>query len=148
MGQTQKIGTLGENLVIRFLMKRGYTILDRNYRRPWGELDIVAEKKGKIHFVEVKSTSTKLESSVSSETELSPRERALAYVKSGLRKDRFRPEDHLHQQKSLRLRRIIATYLKAKHVSDETDWQFDLATALIDNAKRKAHVNFMEGLVF
>ena len=57
MGKTQKTGSLGEELVTMFLMKRGYTILHRNYRRPWGELDVVAVKKNKIHFVEVKAMS-------------------------------------------------------------------------------------------
>ena len=57
MGVTQKVGALGEELVVQFLVKRGYKILDRNYRRPWGELDVVAERKGKIHFVEVKALS-------------------------------------------------------------------------------------------
>src|SRR3989344_3890108 len=55
--KTQKIGEIGENLAIKFLMKHGFTILDRNYTKKWGEIDIVAEKESKIHFVEVKSVS-------------------------------------------------------------------------------------------
>ena len=149
MSSTVSIGSLGEDLVVKFLMKRGYTILDRNFRKPWGELDIVAQKKKTIHFVEVKSSSQELQrSDVSSETKQSERIKALMYVKQHLPKDRFTPEDRVGQQKSLRLSRIIGTYLKAKHVSDETNWQFDLATVLIDGEKKIAKVNFIDGFIF
>lgn len=154
MNSTQKIGTLGEDLVARFLMKRGYEILDRNYRRPWGELDIVARKKNKIHFVEVKTMSQKIVSdettktvsknSVSSET--TEREATLAYVRSKIKKDRFRPEDHVNRNKVLRLSRIIQTYLMSKHVSSETLWQFDVATVLIDVETKKARIELLEEL--
>lgn len=165
MGETQKIGTLGEELVEKFLVKRGHKILDRNYRRPWGELDIVSMLKGKIHFVEVKAMSQQIvsdetpvvklrrlgllrgkhEVEVSSET--SDRERALIYVRSKVKKDRFRAEDHVNKEKIKRQGRIIQTYLNAKHVSDETIWQFDVATVLIDEEHRKAKVELLEDLI-
>lgn len=149
MGITQKVGSLGEELSVRFLVKRGYDILDRNYRKPWGELDIVAKRKGKIHFVEVKSVSAR-EGDVSDETishETSSRGKVLAYIKLKHPKDRYRPEDNVHSSKIKRLRRIIQTYLSSKHVSDETDWQFDVATVYIDDSKKRAKINFMEDLV-
>src|SRR3989339_105577 len=52
---TQKIGRYGENLAARFLVGRGFKILDRNWRTRYGELDIIAQKGGVIHFVEVKT---------------------------------------------------------------------------------------------
>ncbi len=149
MGITQKVGSLGEELAVRFLVKRGYNILDRNYRRPWGELDIVAEKEGKIHFVEVKSVSAR-KGDVSDETisrKTSPREQSLAYIRLKRPKDRYRPEDNLHSSKLKRLRRIIQTYLTSKHVSDETNWQFDVATVYIDDSEKRAKINFIEDLV-
>ncbi|MDO8593957.1 MAG: YraN family protein [bacterium] len=150
MGRTQKVGSLGEELVVRFLMKRGFTILDRNYRRPWGELDIVAERKNKIHFVEVKAMSQRIvsdetKSNVSSET--SEREAALAYIRSKVKKDRFSPEDHVNKEKIKRQGRIIQTYLGAKHVSGETNWQFDVASVLIDSETKKAKINLLEDLI-
>ena len=45
--QKQKVGNLGENLACRFLAERGFKIVERNYRKKWGELDIVAEKNKK-----------------------------------------------------------------------------------------------------
>lgn len=150
MGETQKVGLLGEELVVKFLMKRGFKILDRNYRRPWGELDVVAERKGVIHFVEVKSLSGGvIKDKVTPETsgKVSERERALEYIRFGTPKDWYRPEDNVNRNKMLRLSRIIQTYLMRKHVSDETEWQFDVATVLIDSEKRKARVNLIEDII-
>ena len=53
--EKQKIGEIGENVAAKFLMKHGFAILDRNYTKKWGEIDIVAEKDNLLHFVEVKS---------------------------------------------------------------------------------------------
>ena len=55
--ETQKIGETGENIAVKFLMKHDFTILDRNYTKKWGEIDIIAEKQDKIYFIEVKSVS-------------------------------------------------------------------------------------------
>lgn len=66
----QIIGQIGENIAVKHLKKLGYKILDRNYRKKWGEIDIIAEKieskslfqrvfkpKKILHFIEVKSVS-------------------------------------------------------------------------------------------
>lgn len=52
-----KKGRWGENVAAEFLQKRGYGIIERNYRCRAGEVDIIAEKSGVIHFVEVKTRS-------------------------------------------------------------------------------------------
>ncbi|MEK7170064.1 MAG: YraN family protein [Patescibacteria group bacterium] len=165
MGKTQKVGWLGEELVVKFLMKRGYTILERNYRKPWGELDIVAEEKKKIHFIEVKTMSRRF---VSDETpvvkphrldllqwtpntkvsdETARRKSALQYIHSREKNDCFRAEDNVNAGKMKRLSRIIQTYLSAKHVSSETNWQFDVATVYIDVERKKAKINFIGDLI-
>lgn len=38
-----------------WLQKHGFTIIDQNYHGPYGEIDIVAQKNGILHFVEVKT---------------------------------------------------------------------------------------------
>lgn len=59
MGREKKnIGKRGENLACSYLRKRGYKILDRNFRTIFGEIDIVAKFKGMIVFVEVKTRAT------------------------------------------------------------------------------------------
>lgn len=150
MSDKKKIGPLGEELVVKFLMKRGYKIVDRNYRRPWGELDIVAQKKNKIHFVEVKALSGQVvKQNVTPETapHLTKREMVLNYIKHAPPKDWLRPEDNMSRNKTLRLSRIIQTYLMGKHVSSETSWQFDVATVLIDNEKKVARINLLEDII-
>ena len=53
-------GILGEKLAQNFLKKRGYRILETNYRCPQGEIDIVARQKDTLAFIEVR-TKTSLE---------------------------------------------------------------------------------------
>lgn len=53
-----KTGKKGEDLAVVHLQQLGYRILERNYRCPLGEIDIVAKDKNTIVFVEVKSRRT------------------------------------------------------------------------------------------
>lgn len=48
-------GTKGENFAVDYLKENGYKILDRNYFRKCGEIDIVATRGDVIAFVEVKT---------------------------------------------------------------------------------------------
>ncbi len=49
------LGRLGEDLAADHLVRRGFRILERNYRTRWGELDIVAFDGTTLTFVEVKT---------------------------------------------------------------------------------------------
>lgn len=49
------VGARGEDMVARFLVKKGYGIIKRNYQCRFGELDIVARNTDYIIFVEVKT---------------------------------------------------------------------------------------------
>ena len=49
------IGYSGESKACDFLKRRGYRILERNYRSPHGEVDIVASKGPLLIFCEVKT---------------------------------------------------------------------------------------------
>ena len=51
----KQTGDRGENYCAKYLKKQGYRILCRNYRKPCGEIDIIAEKNGTLCFVEVKT---------------------------------------------------------------------------------------------
>jgi len=51
----KRIGDLGENIAVIFLEKRGFQIIDRNYRNKMGELDIIAQKDNFYYVVEVKT---------------------------------------------------------------------------------------------
>lgn len=51
---TRTIGDKGEDTVAEYLQRDGFEILARNWKNRWCEIDIVARKARRIHFVEVK----------------------------------------------------------------------------------------------
>lgn len=110
-------GDLGEDIACKFLMKQGFDILDRNYSRKWGELDIIAKKSNQIHFIEVKTVS---------------------HVT-------FRPEENMHPWKLRRLSRIIQTYMLHKKL--DCEWQLDLITVKLDKDKRQARVELIDNII-
>ena len=55
MTRKREIGDFGEEITSNYLEKNGYRILDRNYSKPFGEIDIIAIKGYVISFVEVKT---------------------------------------------------------------------------------------------
>jgi len=109
-------------------MKHGFEIVERNYWKKWGEIDIIAKKKGIVRFIEVKTVSCKTLDSVTHET------------------DAYRPEDNLHPWKLKRLSRTIQTYLLEKG-NDDIEWQFDVIAIYLDMSNKKARVNFLEDIV-
>ncbi|MEK7669269.1 MAG: YraN family protein [Patescibacteria group bacterium] len=129
MAKHNKTGEMGENIVTNFLSKKGYILICRNYRRKWGEIDIIMEKDKVLHFVEVKTVSRnsyggRFEQEINN----------------------YRPEDNMHPWKLKRLRRAIQTYLLEKY-KKEPLWQFDLACVFLDQERRVAKVKFMENII-
>jgi Holliday junction resolvase-like predicted endonuclease len=143
--EKRKIGDIGENIAKRFLVKRGFEIVEQNYSKKWGEIDIICRKEEKLHFIEVKSVTRDSLKYVSPET------------------DSYRPEDNLHPWKLKRLSRVIQTYLlgyrgvsheivggacPAKlQRSGEVDWQFDVICVYLDLQGLEAKVNYIEDII-
>lgn len=127
--KTQKIGEIGENIAVKFLMKQGFAILDRNYTKKWGEIDIIAKKDDKIYFIEVKSVSRNL-IKVSQET-----------------LDSYKPEDNMHPWKLKRMSRTIQTYLLAHKEYDDYEWQIDLLVVFLDLIDKKARIKRIEDII-
>ena len=48
------MGAWGEDLALRYLIKHGYRLVERNYRTRRGEIDLILRKEGTLVFVEVK----------------------------------------------------------------------------------------------
>lgn len=129
--EKQKIGRIGEDCACQYLKKLGYVILDRNYLKKWGELDIVAKKGNMVHFIEVKSVSRQISGKdVIRETN-----------------DSYRAEDNMHPWKLKRLGRAVQSYLLDKDISDDIEWQFDVATVYVDMNKRLSKVFLLEDIV-
>ncbi|MEM9594758.1 MAG: YraN family protein [Acidobacteriota bacterium] len=52
---TRARGRLGEDEAVRWLLDRGYRVIERNAANRVGEIDVVAEQGGDLCFVEIKA---------------------------------------------------------------------------------------------
>jgi putative endonuclease len=130
MAKHNETGAIGENIATKYVEDKGFFVIDRNYRKKWGELDIISQKDGILHFVEVKTVSRKSYGG-KFEQEI----------------NNYRPEDNMHPWKIKRLQRAIQTYLLEKYKKEEPEWQFDLACVFLDQERRVAKVRFMENII-
>lgn len=53
--EKRKVGQLGESLARDYLKRKGYRILEQNYRTRYAEIDLVARQKDVLVFVEVRT---------------------------------------------------------------------------------------------
>ena len=58
MSMRPPTGPKGEETAAQYLKKKGYKIIERNFRTPFGEIDIIAEDGRTVVFVEVKTRLT------------------------------------------------------------------------------------------
>lgn len=130
---TQKIGELGEDVACKYLIKKGFLILERNYTKKWGEIDIIAQKENILYFIEVKSKSVSSLDFISQKFEEHGSEIG-------------RPEDNMHPWKLKRLSRVIQTYLIHNHIGNRT-WQFDLLVVYLDLELRRARVRKIDNII-
>ena len=139
--EKRKLGDIGENCACEYLRRHGFKIIERNYLRKWGEIDIVAQKGPILHFVEVKSVrllpTIREGGQVSCDTSKADGSHGTS--------EAYRPEDNLHPGKLKRLHRTIELYLL--HEKHAGDWQLDLITAKIDLKTRQAKVEMLENIV-
>ena len=57
MNRRERIGKEGERVACKYLQEHGYALIERNWRCPFGEIDIIARDGGTLAFVEVKRRS-------------------------------------------------------------------------------------------
>jgi putative endonuclease len=126
---TKQTGDLGEKIAVNYLKKQGLTVLDTNYRKNWGELDIVAKNIDRIHFVEVKTlsyeTKKKLESSISNKG--------------------WRPEEQVHQRKIHQISKAIDSWLLENRW--EGDWQIDVIAIRLVHADKYATIKYIDNVI-
>lgn len=129
MAKHNEIGKIGESIATKWLESHKYSIIQRNYFKKWGEIDIIASKNSRMHFVEVKSVSYEtrkmLECAVSHET--------------------WRPEENVHREKLKRLGRAIETLLFERQYTGA--WQIDVLTIRIVPRERFARVNLIDNVI-
>ncbi len=133
LSKKRQFGDRGEEIAVNFLKAKGYKILDRNYRQPWGEIDIIAAKtKGflgrkteTIFFVEVKTIKGK--------------EGKLASALAG---------GNVHYKKQQRLIRAAKTYLAQKRILPEICWQIDVIIVNLNTETNLAKIEHLANAVW
>jgi len=112
MDNRRSLGDRGEDLAAASLKKQGYKILERNYRTPLGEIDLIARHRGALVFIEVKTRTS----------------------------NRFGAgQDAVHHGKQARLRKLADYYLKQKRLG-EVDVRFDVVGILWQEGKPQIEV--------
>lgn len=123
------VGNLGESIAAKYLQNKEFQILDRNYLKKWGEIDIVARRTGKVHFVEVKT--------VSYETKQD--------IISSVSRGTWRPEDNVHAFKLKKLSRAIESWLM--EYKYEGEWQIDVAAVKVVPCEKYATVKYIPNII-
>jgi putative endonuclease len=103
---TRTRGTRGERMAEAYLVKKGYTILERNYRDTLSrsEIDLIARHRDQIVFIE---------------------------VKSGMQRHFGAPESWVHARKQQRIARAAQRYLQDRRMTEMT-CRFDVVGILLD----------------
>jgi len=112
-------GILGEKLAKGYLRKRGYRIRETNYRCPEGEIDIVAEHKDCLVFVEVKTR------------------RSLEFGS---------PEESVTAEKRERLRAVAARYQQSRDGLPQL-WRIDVVAIELDQKDKPSRIDLIESAV-
>lgn len=115
----QIIGKLGESIACAYLIKKRYQIVERNFQKKLGEIDIVAKSsEGVLVFCEVKTMIEKRGST-----------------------ERLVPEDNLTSKKLQKMERIAQIFAaqKAWLVSEERGWRIDLVVVALGEIVGKTY---------
>jgi len=101
--QRKELGKQGEELALKFLKKRGYRILQRNYVCKMGEVDIIAKEGDTLTFIEVKTRTS---------TAFGP------------------PQLAVNPAKQMQLSKVALNFLKENHLEDAKA-RFDVVAILL-----------------
>jgi len=114
------LGKLGERLAAKFLSSKGFQIIEMNFHKRWGEIDIVAQDKDTLVFVEVK---TRMES------------------------DRISPEESITPWKIMTLKRT-ALFYKNLHPELPELLRIDFVGVVLKNDFEVKKINHIENISF
>ena len=127
MTNKSEIGKLGEDLACKYLEQKGFQIIERNFRKPWGEIDIISQdKNGALVFVEVKTM----------------RQYGNAAIAA------LNPEENITKQKLEKIKRISYLYANANPelINNEIGWRVDAITISVNNLPLEYKVNHFENI--
>lgn len=116
----QHLGRIGEDLALEHLRRLGYTLVARNHRTRWGELDLIVFDGETLVFAEVKTR------------------RASAAGRG--------PWEALHPRKTGQVRKMSAAYLaEVQDRPRSADIRFDAVGVVIDAHGRLVRLDHLEG---
>ena len=121
--EKRKFGDLGEKIASDFLKKNKHKIVEKNYQKKIGEIDIISKKKNVLHFIEVKTRTQQ------------------SAQKYGL------PEEAIAPQKQKKIIKTAQFYLLENKYSDDILWQIDVIAITINEDKTKAKINYIENAI-
>src|SRR3989344_1636425 len=127
-----EVGKTGEDVACKYLKKHGYKLIERNYWKKWGEIDVVAIKDSTYHFVEVKGVTRNSE--------------GLTFAKVKPSGDSWEAEENVHPWKLKRLSRAVQTYCLDRNLPEDQEWQVDVITVELDFDTRNARVKMLEDI--
>ena len=123
----KQTGNLGESLSSKYLEKLGFLIVERNYKKKFGEIDIIASRDAELHFIEVKSVSCENLSGIENLTN--------------------KPEDKVTREKQRKISITAETYLAEQGITDKRIIM-DIFTVFIDKSTKKAVIKPLWDIVF
>ncbi|OHA60159.1 MAG: hypothetical protein A2589_00580 [Candidatus Vogelbacteria bacterium RIFOXYD1_FULL_46_19] len=122
-----RLGALGEQVAAKYLKQAGFKVVAQNYRKPWGEIDLVATKGGNLHFVEVK-TVTKAEN---------------VLHETGEQGDDYEPADNIHPWKLKRLARAMESFMLDQNIPEEVDYQLDAILVYLSPKEQVLKIEYL-----
>ncbi|MCK5490518.1 MAG: YraN family protein [Candidatus Pacebacteria bacterium] len=121
--EKRKFGDLGEKIASNFLKRSKHKIVEINYLKRIGEIDIISKKKNILHFIEVKTRTQQ------------------SAEKYGL------PEEAIASHKQKKIVKTAQYYLLENKYSDDIQWQIDVIAITINENKTKAKINYIENAI-
>jgi putative endonuclease len=113
------IGKIGENYALEYFRAKGWHLLERNFSKKWGEIDIILRKDDITLFVEVKTVVSHENSS-------------------------FHPEDNVTMLKQRKIRKMVNTYLWETYGTLESKIEFNVACVYIDRSMNILDINIIK----
>lgn len=160
--QHLKVGKIGENIACEYLKNKGYKIIERNFRRKWGEIDIVCFKKcnnGSIwnkistNVLSVLQRTNNNKENLRADLNNVPQgtsNNKLVFIEVKTLKEGsgLNPEDNLTYSKQKKLIRTCELYVSNNHKYSDMDWQIDAVLINLYSDLKKAKIRHIESAIY
>ena len=129
---TRQKGNKAKDIACLFVKNKGFGVIERNYQKKWGEIDIIARKINKndslfsdniTHFFEVKSS--------------------FSYTNF----NKYRPEENVHNLKVRHIRSMIQTFMHENNLLKEGKFQFHVLVVHMNLSTHLAKVEWLQDII-